>query len=101
MFMFLPLYTLYHTSNFFNFRISFRVLRDGARSVSFAIPWTKSTKELGATVILTACHDGNPLCPVTAFKNHLDVNSSIPPSSTLFAYKSSSTKSKNSLSTTS
>ena len=70
-------------------------MRDGARSASFAIPWTKSTKELGATVILTARCDSDPLCPVTAFKNHLDVNASVPPSSALFAYKSSSTESKN------
>ena len=76
-------------------RILFRVLRDGARSASFDIPWTKSTRELGATVIVTARRDGDPLCPVTAFKNHLDVNSSIPPSSTLFAYISSSGEPKN------
>ena len=76
-------------------RILFRVLHDGARSASFDIPWTKSTRELGATVILTARRDGDPLSPVTAFKNHLDVNSSIPPSSTLFAYNSSSGEPKN------
>jgi hypothetical protein len=72
------------------FRISFRALRDGTRSASFDIPWTKSTKELGATVIITARRHGDPLCPVAAFKNHLDINSSIPASSTLFAYTSSS-----------
>jgi len=54
--------------------------------VTFDIPWTKSTRELGATVILTACHNSDPLCPVTVFKDHLDVSSSIPASSTLFAY---------------
>ena len=70
-------------------------MRDGARSASFDIPWTKTTKELGATVILTARRDGDPLCPVTAFQNHLDVNSSVPPSSTLFAYNSSSGQPKN------
>ena len=74
-------------------RILFRVLRDGARSAGFDIPWTKSTRELGATVIVTARRDGDPLCPVTAFKNHLDVNSSI--SSTLFTYISSSGEPKN------
>jgi len=76
-------------------RISFRALHDGAHSASFDIPWTKSSKELGATVILTARHHGNPLCPVAAFKNHLDINFSIPASSTLFAYTSSSGKPKN------
>ncbi|KIJ91699.1 hypothetical protein K443DRAFT_14187 [Laccaria amethystina LaAM-08-1] len=66
-------------------KISFCALRDG----------TKSTKELGATIIVTACCHGNPLCPVAAFKNHFDINSSIPPSSTLFAYTSSSGEPKN------
>ena len=70
------------------FRIVFHSLRGGVRSVTFDIPWTKSTRELGATVILTARRNGDPLCPVTAFKNHLDVNSSIPASSTLCAYTS-------------
>jgi hypothetical protein len=76
-------------------KILFRVLHDGVCSASFDIPWTKSTKELGATVILTARRDGDPLCPVIAFKNHLDVNSSIPASSTLFAYHTLSGEPKN------
>jgi len=70
-------------------------LRDGTHSASFDIPWTKTTKELGATVILTARRDGNPLCPVAALKNHLDVNSSTLTSSTLFAYKTSLGEPKN------
>jgi len=76
-------------------KISFRALCDGAHSASFDIPWTKSSKELSATVILTAHHHSDPLCPVAAFKNHLDVNFSIPASSTLFAYTSSSGEPKN------
>ena len=63
--------------------------------MSFDIPWTKSSKELGTTVILTARRHSNPLCPVATFKNHLDVNFSIPASSTLFAYTSSSGEPKN------
>jgi hypothetical protein len=70
-------------------------LRDGAHSVSFVLPWTKSTKELGATVILTARRNGDPLCLVIAFKNDLDINSSVPSTSTLFAYRSSSGDPKN------
>ena len=77
------------------FRILFQVLRDGTRSASFDIPRTKTTKELSATVILTARCDGDPLCPVAALKNHLDVNSSTPTSSTLFAYKTSLGELKN------
>lgn len=46
-------------------------------------------------MIVTARRDGDPLCPVTAFRNHLDVNSSVPPSSTLFAYISTSGEPKN------
>ena len=92
---FLSLYTADCISDLFFASISFCVLFDGTRSASFAIPWTKSTKELGATVILTVCCEGDPLCLVTAFKNHLDVNASIPPSSTLFAYISSSGEPKN------
>jgi len=59
----------------------------------------KTTKELGASVILTARRDGDPLCPIAALKNHLDINSSIPASSTLFAYQSSSGEPKNLLKT--
>ena len=77
------------------FRILFCVLRDGTRSASFDIPWTKTTKELGATVILTARPDGDPLCPVAAFHNHLNINSALPSSSALFAYTSSSNEPKN------
>lgn len=64
-------------------------------SASFEIPWTKTTKELGATVIPTARREGDPLGPVDASKNHLEVNSSILASSTFFAYKSSSGEPKN------
>ena len=37
-----------------SFRISFHTLQDGSSSASFHIPWTKTTKELNASVILTA-----------------------------------------------
>ena len=40
--------------------------------ISIDIPWTKSTKEKGAKVVLTARDD--LLCPVAAFLNHLLVN---------------------------
>jgi hypothetical protein len=73
--------------------VAFRQQRDGSRSANFRIPWTKTTKELGAAVIVTARND--TLCPVTALKNHLDVNSAVPPSSALFAYISASGQPKN------
>jgi hypothetical protein len=75
--------------------ISFPELRDGTRSVHFRIPWTKTTKQEGALVTLTARNDA--LCPRTALQNHLDVNSDVPPTSSLFAYHSSSGGTKNML----
>jgi hypothetical protein len=69
-------------------------LRDGSQSASFRIPWTKTTKEVGASVVLTAQRD-SPLCPVAALKNHITVNNSIPGSFALFAYKTNSGEPKN------
>jgi hypothetical protein len=67
-------------------------LRDGSSSASFHIPWTKTTKELGASVVLTARND--TLCPVAALKNHLAVNSSSDHSTSLFAYTTASSQPK-------
>jgi len=75
------------------YSVKFSQHRDGSCSASFYIPWTKTTKELGASVILTARND--TLCPVAALKNHLDVNSSVPQSSALFAYTSTTGQPKN------
>ena len=73
-------------------RITFHMLRDGSSSGNFHIPWNKITKELGAFVILTARND--ILCPVTALKNHLSINSSMNQSTSLFAYATTSSQSK-------
>jgi hypothetical protein len=70
----------------------FQKLHDGLSSANFCIPWTKAMKELGASVILTACND--ILCPVAALKNHLTVNSSSDQSTSLFTYKTTSSQSK-------
>ncbi len=56
-------------------------------SASFRIPWSKTTKEAGAAVILTARHDA--LCPVAALRNHLKVNASVTKEAPLFAYAAS------------
>ena len=61
----------------------------------FQILWTKTTKQEGALVTLTARSDA--LCPCTALRNHLDVNSNAPPTSALFAYHTSSGSTKNML----
>ena len=62
-----------------------------AHSAGFYIPWTKTTKNHGVNVILTAWYN---CCPVTTLRNHLDVNSSVSPSA-LFAYISPSSQPKN------
>jgi hypothetical protein len=66
--------------------VTFNTLRDSSRSVSFRIPWTKTTREEEASVVATACEDS--LCPYTAMHNHLDVNHDAPLSTSLFAYNS-------------
>jgi len=66
----------------------------GSRSADFRIPWTKTTKELGAAVILTA-RNNSPLCPVAALENHIAINASIPSTYALFAYTTSSGQPKN------
>lgn len=68
----------------YNYSVSFTVLRDRSRSASFHIPWTKTTREEGASIIVTARDD--LLCPCTALRNHLNVNKDVPPTSSLFAY---------------
>lgn len=75
--------TFYLHSHSFH-SVSFSNLRDGSCSASFRIPWTKTTREEGASIIVTARDDS--LCPCTALKNHLTVNRDVPPTSSLFAY---------------
>ena len=58
-------------------------------SASFRVPWTKTTQEEGASVILTGCSDN--LCPVMALLTHQNVvNKECPPDMSFFAYRSSS-----------
>ncbi|KAJ3981028.1 hypothetical protein F5890DRAFT_1418456 [Lentinula detonsa] len=51
---------------------------------NFHIPWTKTTKELGADISFTGREDA--LCPYKALKLHLSHGSNIPDSSSLFAF---------------
>lgn len=62
---------LYHATR--ETSISFRTLTGGTSSASIRIPWTKTTKQEGGTIILTSRSDD--LCPVNALWNHLTVNS--------------------------
>jgi len=63
----------------------FRTLLDGTNSLDFRIPWTKSTRERGADVVLTARSD--PLCPCVAVLNHFMINNKIPSDQPLFLYE--------------
>ena len=56
----------------------------------------KTTKELGASVVLMAWHN-SPLCPVAALKNHIAINTSVPDNFALFAYMTSSGQPQNML----
>ena len=79
-------YFLQSSSQFliFFFRISFTTLRDGSRSASFCIPWTKTTREEGASIILTG--RTNQLCPCDALQSHLTLNRDVPGTASLFTY---------------
>ncbi|KAJ6616506.1 hypothetical protein B0H10DRAFT_1799433 [Mycena sp. CBHHK59/15] len=50
------------------------------------LPWTKSTREQGATMTLTYRDDD--LCTSKALKNHLGVNANAPVNAHLFAFRS-------------
>ena len=67
--------------------MSFKKLSNGYDSCTFRIPWTKTTKQEGAEVVLTSrpkeFHD---ICPLDAITNHLRVNSLLPSSFPLFSY---------------
>ncbi|TFK24527.1 hypothetical protein FA15DRAFT_592269, partial [Coprinopsis marcescibilis] len=64
--------------------ITFSTTADGIETVDICIPWTKTTKEAGGTIILTA--HGDDICPVEALKNHLKINN-LPKEASLFAYR--------------
>jgi hypothetical protein len=57
-------------------------------SAKFHVPWTKTTKFLGADICITAI--SNDSCPVLAMEHHLLSNMGLPPSSHLFAYRTAS-----------
>lgn len=65
--------------------VTFRDLPNGSSSASFRIPWTKTTKQDGATIIITSRDD--ELCPVAALRNHLSINHAAPSSMSFFAYQ--------------
>jgi hypothetical protein len=56
--------------------VSYKSFADGSSFASIHLPWTKTTRELGGTFILTGRSDD--LCPIKALNNHLMVNSLVP-----------------------
>jgi hypothetical protein len=64
---------------------SFGQVRNGAEFLSFHIPWTKTTKEDGADIILTLI--SGPLNAVRAFRHHLSANASVTNTAPMFAFK--------------
>jgi hypothetical protein len=79
---FCPLFHVTRSTSF-----SFRNLPNGSASASIRIPWTKTTKQEGGTIILTSRND--EFCPVAALRNHLAVNKDAPSSMSFFAYLNS------------
>lgn len=57
------------------------------RAVNFQIPWTKTTKQLGASVTGTAqLAQFVMFCPFSAMKNHLRINDKVPHDFSLFGF---------------
>ncbi|KAJ3764936.1 hypothetical protein FB446DRAFT_795556 [Lentinula raphanica] len=54
------------------------------RRLKFHIPWTKTTRELGADVVASRFFEA--LCPCDAFQLHWSMNSRVPDGYSLFAY---------------
>ncbi|KIY43675.1 DNA breaking-rejoining enzyme [Fistulina hepatica ATCC 64428] len=69
--------------------VLFTRTESNVKVVYFDIPWTKTTKEKGTRIRLTARDD--VLCPRRALERHLlHVNSDLPPEAPLFAFKEAS-----------
>ncbi|EIN14054.1 DNA breaking-rejoining enzyme [Punctularia strigosozonata HHB-11173 SS5] len=61
-------------------------LGDGYKAMFYRVPWTKTTREEGASVILVA--QDSELCAIKAMCTHMMVNVGAAPNEHLFAYKS-------------
>ena len=55
-------------------------------AAEFRIPWTKTTKHVGATIVLTHIDGSQGTSPVDALRNHLHINNSFSGQAHLFAY---------------
>ncbi|GBE79381.1 hypothetical protein SCP_0205790 [Sparassis crispa] len=65
--------------------VRFCMAPGGAAYASFHIPWTKTTKQLGADIIATEL--GDPSSAVVALRHHLQANAGVPPSAPFFAFE--------------
>lgn len=70
-------------------RITSDSTRGGVPFLKVTIPWTKTTKNDGADIILNP-RPNDPTCPVVALQRHLDVNGRGRGDLSLLAYKSTS-----------
>ena len=76
----------YHASRSTHILFSFHP-DNSPKAVSFHVPWTKTTKQVGATVTATAQTAALKLfCPFNAMQMHVRANSRIPDNFSLFAY---------------
>jgi hypothetical protein len=68
-------------------RVKWAKLATGLEWVGINIPWTKTTHEKGALIVLTACDKvTNPIPPL---RHHLRVNGKVPPDAPFFAFETS------------
>lgn len=70
--------------------VAFRSTASGTAYAVFHIPWTKTTKQLGADIIATEL--GDPTSAVVALRHHLQANSAVPADAPLFAFETSDAK---------
>jgi hypothetical protein len=61
--------------------------QNGASGIGFHVPWTKTTRELCAEVVVAGLPHG--LCGVAGLLYHLFVNKDVPDSFSLFGYMDS------------
>ena len=76
----------FHVTNSTSYSI--HSLSDGNTSCTIRIPWTKTTREQGAEIVLTGRpHDPDGICPIIALKTHLMTNADkLPAEFPLFSY---------------
>ncbi|KAJ3990598.1 hypothetical protein F5050DRAFT_1813839 [Lentinula boryana] len=60
------------------------ILQNSMRRLKFHIPWTKTTRELGADIVASA--NAPAVCPCDAFLLHWEKNTAVPAGYPLFSY---------------